>query len=882
MNPSRRAIVPLALVTALALGAALDAGADEAAAFFDDSVVGEVCLTFTDPDWYTTLYDSHANDPDDPYFPATFEANGVVLGPVGVRFKGSSSFSIPGVKKSFKIDFSEYDDTVTFLGLAKLNLNNGFKDPTMLREKLFLDFAAQFVPTIRAAHVRVYVNGTYWGLYTAVEQVDETFVQSRFGYDEAGNLFKGAASDDVTGPASDFGSDLTWLGSDPTPYYDSYQLKTNETENDYSQLITLIDVLNNQSPADFPTLLEPLLDVQNALTSLALDNLFVNLDSYLASAHNFYLYDRDDSGRFTHVFWDTNESFGRFLMGLGPSENPLELDPFWLPGPTGPPPGVPQERPLMENLWANADYANDYLCAMQRMLDEGFDATTMQQRIDELADLIRTDLYADPNKMYTNAQFEQNLQSDITDGPDTVYGLLHLVQQRAPYLAGRLATTTLDCPAAPSDLVGTLFVNELMADNATTIEDPAEPGAFEDWFEIYNASSSPVDLGGLYLTDDLASPTTWQVPLGVTIAANGHLLIWADDEETQGSTHAGFKLGASGEAIGLFDRDGSSLVDSVVFGAQYADVAYGRSPDGGDNWGFMAAPTPAAANGPHNATPVISGTAHTPAWPTSADEVRVTATVTDDGAVAAVTLTFDAGGGPSDLPMMDDGASGDGAAGDGTYGALVPAQPTATIVRYYLSATDTLGATATDPASAPTVTHSYVVGYVRKALFVNELMADNDATVEDPDEPGAFEDWVELHNAGTTTVDLGGMYMSDDPDVPTAWQVPAGVTIAPGSFLIVWCDDDVAQGATHASFKLSAAGEQVGLYESDANGNVAVDAVTFGAQSTDVSLGRCPDGGGCWEIMGVATPGASNSCAALVFGDGFETGGTTAWSSSVP
>ncbi len=166
--------------------------------------------------WYNTLYDSHANDSDDPYFPASFSADGVTIDTVGVRFKGNSSFNANGIKKSFKIDFDEYDednDELVFYDLKKLNLNNGFKDPTMLREKLFLDFAGDFVAAPRAVHVKVYVNGEYYGLYTAVEQVDKTFVQNRFGDDEDGNLFKGAASD-AADANDDFGSDLTWLGSD--------------------------------------------------------------------------------------------------------------------------------------------------------------------------------------------------------------------------------------------------------------------------------------------------------------------------------------------------------------------------------------------------------------------------------------------------------------------------------------------------------------------------------------------------------------------------------------------------------------------------------------------------------------------------------------------
>jgi len=832
------------------------AHADEADVFFDDSFVHEIRITFSDADWYNLLYDSHANDPEDPYFSAAVECDGVALDPVGVRFKGNSSFSIPGVKKSFKIDFNEFDDDTTFVGLKKLNLNNGFKDPTLLRAKIFVDFAGTYVPTIRAVHTRVYVNGTYWGLYTAVEQVDKTFAQSRFGDEEDGNLFKAAASDDVSGPNSDFGSDLTWLGSDPEPYYDSYQLKTNETANDYSQLIEFIDILNNQSPVDFPTLLEPVFDVQNALAGLALNNLFVNLDAYNGSAHNYYVYDRDDSGKITHVHWDTNEAFGRFLMGVSGSQNPLELDPFWLPGQIL---GEEQERPLMENLWANDQYASQYLCFLQSMLEGGFDGTTMAARIDELADLIRADVYADSNKMYSNSEFEQNLYSDIADGRDSIYGLLNFVQQRSSYLDDRLDDYVLDCTDTSSDLVGTLFINEFMAENDTTIQDPDGTG-YPDWIEIFNAGSSTIDLGGLYMTDDLSDPTQWQIPLGVSIEANGHLLIWADNDEPQGDTHSNFKLSADGEEIGLYDSDGVSEIDSIVFGAQYADVSYGRYPDGADSWDYMATATPGSANGPNNAPPVINDTAHSPEWPTDSDAVWVTATVTDGGSVVGVTLTYDVGGGAVVLSMFDDGAHGDGSAGDGVYGAQVPAQVTDTIVRYYASATDDLSAEATDPAAAPAVTYSYLVGYTSPLLFINEVMADNDTTVEDPVEPEVYEDWVEIYNAGATTIDLGGMYLTDDAGDPYQWQIPSGVTIGPGAYLLFWADDDEDQGDTHTNFKLSADGEFIGLYESDGNGNVAVDGLTFGSQETDVSFGRCPDGGEDWMLFAMATPGEENWC----------------------
>ncbi|MGB7324082.1 MAG: PKD domain-containing protein, partial [Rubripirellula sp.] len=134
---------------------------------------------------------------------------------------------------------------------------------------------------------------------------------------------------------------------------------------------------------------------------------------------------------------------------------------------------------------------------------------------------------------------------------------------------------------------------------------------------------------------------------------------------------------------------------------------------------------------------------------------------------------------------------------------------------------------------------------------------DNDATIEDPDEAGAFEDWVELYNPGTTSVDLSGFYLTDDATDPTQWQFPAGSTIDAGGYLIIWADGDTDQGDDHAAFKLSAGGESVLLYNVD--GTTLVDSVTFGEQTTDVSYGRFPDGSSTLTVLSAATPGASNT-----------------------
>jgi hypothetical protein len=415
-----------------------------------------------------------------------------------------------------------------------------------------------------------------------------------------------------------------------------------------------------------------------------------------------------------------------------------------------------------------------------------------------------------------------------------------------------------------------VIINEFMASNESTIEDPDEPGEYPDWIELYNPGTEAVDLGGAYLTDDPAEPTKYQIPTGVSIPAGGYLVFWADDDGTQGPLHTNFKLSASGEAVALFDTDGLTEIDSVSFDAQFTDVSYGRYPNGTGPWGFMATATPGGANGPHNAPPVIIGTTHTPALPTAADPVWVTAAVTDiDGTVVNVTLSYDAGAGADNVTMYDDGAHEDGAAGDNTYGGQIPAFPQDTVVNYYVSATDDVGAESTDPVGAPAATYAYSVGYAPPLLYINEFMASNATAYEDPENPGDFDDWLEIYNAGPTTIDMGGMYLTDDLSIPTRWQVPAGVSIPGGGYLIFWADEEPLEGDTHiGTFKLSADGEQIGVFDTDAHGNMPIDTISFGAQTVDVSMGRLPDGADNWRFFTTCTPGAPNGVPGDLDGDG--------------
>lgn len=143
-------------------------------------------------------------------------------------------------------------------------------------------------------------------------------------------------------------------------------------------------------------------------------------------------------------------------------------------------------------------------------------------------------------------------------------------------------------------------------------------------------------------------------------------------------------------------------------------------------------------------------------------------------------------------------------------------------------------------------------------LLVNEFLASNNACCVD--ENGEYDDWIELVNAGDASAVLGGIYLSDDAADPLKWRLEPAVDtlLAPGAFCVVWCDNATAtQGAFHAGFALSGGGEEIVL--TDADGETALDMTSYGAQQSDVSSGRDPDGGDAWTTFATPTPGAPNA-----------------------
>ncbi len=143
-------------------------------------------------------------------------------------------------------------------------------------------------------------------------------------------------------------------------------------------------------------------------------------------------------------------------------------------------------------------------------------------------------------------------------------------------------------------------------------------------------------------------------------------------------------------------------------------------------------------------------------------------------------------------------------------------------------------------------------------LVINEFMADNAGTIEDPDESGEYADWFEIYNYGSEDIDVGGMYVKDDT---TWWRIPTGyplqTTVKAHRYLLVWADNDPEQGPLHVDFALGRGSDQVGIYDAF---RYPIDVITFTNQIEDRSRGRLPDGSSNWITfeIGSATPGTTN------------------------
>ena len=320
---------------------------------------------------------------------------------VGLRFKGNSSlknsWSQGTYKIPLKLDFDEFEDDYPeiddqrFYGFKQLSLASNFNDTSFSREKVVTEiFSAAGVPSAQTAFYEVYVDygdgPTYFGLYTMVEVVDDTVIETQFE-DDSGNVYKpsGTGASFAAGSFSEV----------------SFDKETNQEEEDYSDILALYDALHDETrttdSAAWRNNLEAVFDVYGFLNYLAVNNIVQNWDTYGVMNHNYYLYHDPATDLLTWIPWDNNEA-----MKTGRMREPLSLSMD----------EVNEKWPLIRYLMDDPVYAAEYADYVESAINGSLTPDALIARFEELHELIRPYVLAEDDGISQQA-FENALNELI-------------------------------------------------------------------------------------------------------------------------------------------------------------------------------------------------------------------------------------------------------------------------------------------------------------------------------------------------------------------------------------------------------------------------------------------------------------------------------------
>ena len=437
---------------------------------FQDDTVNEINIEIDEADWQDML----ENPLEEEYHKANVTINGETVGNVAIRTKGNTSLTSvansDSDRYSFKLDFDYYDNNGNYYGLKKLCLNNNYSDNSSMREYISYKIMGELgldVPECAYSHITV--NGEEWGLYLAVEPVDEVFLAEHFA-DATGDLYKPEGMGGT-------GADLVYNGDDISAYT-GLNLKTNLNSSDGKEILALMQALEDGEG------LEKVLDVEKALKYIAANVALANFDSYLGmTTHNFYLY--EENGRFTIIPWDMNLAFGGFgggevdiyeptsqsMGGFGGGDKrkdtqdndavtnatesteaqtdannqPQPPDNADMQGggqPSGgkQPQGMPSmgsgEKPLVTTLLENETYRSMYEGYQKEIAEKYFTQEYMTELVTKIHDLIAPYVQNDPTAFCTYEEFEQACSTDPTDQYSLVYYAVNMAESIENQLSG--------------------------------------------------------------------------------------------------------------------------------------------------------------------------------------------------------------------------------------------------------------------------------------------------------------------------------------------------------------------------------------------------------------------------------------------------------------
>ena len=385
--------------------ASLTSAPEGSPSLYDAHTLRTIYLRFHHDNWYEQMSAFYRTDIE---VPAELIVDGKVYSDVGVHFRGTSSyFTVRSEKKSFNIAVDYGEDGQRLYGYKTLNLLNGHVDASFLREVLYNQISRDFMPAMKTNLVKFVINGENWGVYINLQQYNKDFLAEWFGT-RGGVRWK-------IGPGR--GGALTYAGDDPTTYQETYQLKTNNVEDPWTDLIALCKMLDETTPdAELIENLPSMLNIDQVLWQLAVSNVFMDDDGYIHKGGDYTLY-QDVNGRFHLIPHDNNESlrFGREGRGGPGGRGPGGWS--WGDLENGMVSPVAHEsnaaRPLIKRLLSNPEWRARYLAHVRTVMDEWLAWEVLEPIIKEYQALIDTEVQQDDKKLYGYEEFATGVPGDL-------------------------------------------------------------------------------------------------------------------------------------------------------------------------------------------------------------------------------------------------------------------------------------------------------------------------------------------------------------------------------------------------------------------------------------------------------------------------------------
>ncbi len=432
---------------------------------FDDTRVQSVDIIMDESSWQEMLEHATAEQ----FYACDVIVNGITYKNVGIRPKGNTSLTMIASdnttdRYSFKIDFGKYIDGQTCDGLDVLMLNNLMSDATYMKEYLAYDlFEFMNVNASMTAFTEVKVNGEAWGLYLAIEGLEESFAQRTYGYSH-GKLYKPEseqtegggggktqgfekAVENSNGKREDFsgfgtsgnGAGLVYTDDDVESYSDIFNNAVFDTDAEDKERV--IEALKNINEG---TELEKYVDVDQMLRYIAVNVVLVNLDSYFGNMlHNYYLY--EENGQLSMIPWDYNLAFGGFQGNSADSAVNLAIDTV-VSG------ANLEERPMIAKLLEVEKYKETYHEYLQQIVTEYFESGYFTNKIQYVDSLISTYVESDATAFYSYEEYKTAVETL------RAFGLLRS-QSIQGQLNGTIPSTEEEQKADSSKLVDASSIN---------------------------------------------------------------------------------------------------------------------------------------------------------------------------------------------------------------------------------------------------------------------------------------------------------------------------------------------------------------------------------------------------------------------------------------